>query len=202
VFMGEYAAQSDKVVSVKNRNNLECALAETAYMTNLERNATVVRMASYAPLFAHIDAWQWTLNLIWTDNLRVFGTPNYYVQQLFCRNRGDVVLTIKCSLDSENGSERLYASAVRDKSEVILKLVNPAAEPREVAIQLEGAHSIKPGATAVVLAGKDLAGENSLDAPTNISPRIVPIEVNSPSFRQTVPARAMMVLRVPVGQEN
>ena len=94
VFMGEYAAQSVAMVSPKNRNNLECALAEAAYMTGLERNADVVRMASYAPLFAHVDAWQWTPNLIWCDNLRVYGTPNYYVQQLFSRNRGDVVLPV------------------------------------------------------------------------------------------------------------
>ena len=94
VFMGEYAAQSVAIVSPKNRNNLECALAEAAYMTGLERNADVVHMASYAPLFAHVDAWQWTPNLIWCDNLRVYGTPNYYVQQLFSRNRGDVVLAV------------------------------------------------------------------------------------------------------------
>ena len=94
VFMGEYAAQSVAMVSPKNRNNLECALAEAAYLTGLERNADVVRMASYAPLFANVDAWQWTPNLIWCDNLRVYGTPSYYVQQLFSRNRGDVVLPV------------------------------------------------------------------------------------------------------------
>jgi alpha-L-arabinofuranosidase len=94
VFMGEYAAQSVAIVSPKNRNDLECALAEAAYLTGLERNADVVRMASYAPLFANVDAWQWTPNLIWCDNLRVYGTPNYYVQQLFSRNRGDVVLPV------------------------------------------------------------------------------------------------------------
>ena len=49
-------------------------------MTGLERNADVVRMASYAPLLAHVDAWQWTPDLIWFDNLRSYGTPNYYVQ--------------------------------------------------------------------------------------------------------------------------
>ncbi len=92
VFMGEYGAQSVATVSVANRNDLNCALAEAAYMTGLERNADVVRMASYAPLFANVDAWQWTPDLIWCDNLRVYGTPNYYVQQLFSRNRGDAVL--------------------------------------------------------------------------------------------------------------
>jgi alpha-L-arabinofuranosidase len=95
VFMGEYAAQSVAIASPDNKNNLECALAEAAYMTGLERNADVVRMASYAPLFAHVDAWQWTPDLIWANNLHVYGTPNYYVQKLFSVNRGDEVLPVK-----------------------------------------------------------------------------------------------------------
>jgi alpha-L-arabinofuranosidase len=94
VFMGEYAAQSVAIVSPNNRNNLECALAEAAYMTGLERNADVVRMASYAPLFANSEGWQWTPDLIWVDSLRVCSTPNYFVQQLFMQNRGDVVLPV------------------------------------------------------------------------------------------------------------
>jgi alpha-L-arabinofuranosidase len=94
VFFGEYAAQSDYIISPKNRNDLETALAEAAFMTGMERNADVVRMASYAPLFAHAEGWQWTPDLIWVDNLNVLRTPNYYVQQLFSRNRGDVVLPV------------------------------------------------------------------------------------------------------------
>ena len=97
VFMGEYAAQSIAIVSPRNQNNLECALSEAAYMTGLERNADVVRMASYAPLFGNVDGWQWTPNLIWVDSLRVYGTPNYYVQQLFSLNRGDVVVPVELS---------------------------------------------------------------------------------------------------------
>ena len=92
VFFGEYAAQSVAIVSTKNRNNLECALAEAAFMTGLERNADVVRMASYAPLFSNVDAWQWTPDMIWVDSLRAVATPNYYVQQMFTHNRGDIVL--------------------------------------------------------------------------------------------------------------
>jgi alpha-L-arabinofuranosidase len=80
VFMGEYAAQSVGVVSTKNRNDLECALAEAAYMLGLERNADVVRMASYAPLFSNTEAWQWTPDLIWVNSQNVSLTPNYYVQ--------------------------------------------------------------------------------------------------------------------------
>jgi alpha-L-arabinofuranosidase len=95
VFFGEYAAQSDKIVSVENKNNWLCALSEAAFLTGVERNADVVRMASYAPLFAHVDGWQWTPDLIWVDNLRTLRTANYQVQQQFMHNRGDVVLPLQ-----------------------------------------------------------------------------------------------------------
>jgi alpha-L-arabinofuranosidase len=94
VFFGEYAAQSVAIVSTKNRNNLECALAEAAFMTGLERNADVVRMASYAPLFANTEAWQWTPNLIWVNSLQTMATPNYYVQSMYMHHRGDQVLPV------------------------------------------------------------------------------------------------------------
>jgi alpha-N-arabinofuranosidase len=95
VFMGEYAVQSVDIVSPDNRNNLRGALAEAAFMTGLERNSDVVVMSSYAPLLGHEEAWQWRPNLIWFDNLESYATPNYYVQQLFAQNRGDVVLPVK-----------------------------------------------------------------------------------------------------------
>lgn len=95
VFMGEYAAQSVQIVSTYNRNNLRCALAEAAFLTGIERNSDVVTMSAYAPLMAHEEAWQWRPNLIWFDNLRSCGTPNYYVQQLFSLHRGDVVLPVE-----------------------------------------------------------------------------------------------------------
>jgi alpha-L-arabinofuranosidase len=72
-------------------------LAEAAFMTGLERNSDVVVMSSYAPLLGHEEAWQWRPNLIWFDNLNVYATPSYYVQQLFSRHRGDVVLPVTLS---------------------------------------------------------------------------------------------------------
>ena len=59
IFAGEYAAQSVAIASPDNKNNWECALSEAAFMTGLERNADLVVMTSYAPLFAHADAWAW-----------------------------------------------------------------------------------------------------------------------------------------------
>src|SRR5882762_109701 len=94
IFAGEYAAQSVAIASPDNKNNWDCALAEAAFMTGLERNAEVVTMCSYAPLFAHTEGWQWTPDLIWFDNLKSYGTPNYYVQKLFSSNKGTQVLPI------------------------------------------------------------------------------------------------------------
>lgn len=129
VFFGEYAAQSDKIVSVRNRNNWECALSEAAFLTGAERNADVVRMASYAPLFAHVDGWQWTPDLIWVDNLRTLRTANYHVQQQFMVNRGDVVLPVKLTGDSAPSAA---AGGVR------LSTYFGAAEFKDIVVTAEG----------------------------------------------------------------
>ena len=70
-------------------------------------------MSSYAPLFGHVEAWQWTPNLIWFDNLRSYGTPNYYVQKLFSVNRGTHVLPVLLDGSTKNGQDDLFASASR-----------------------------------------------------------------------------------------
>lgn len=188
VFFGEYAAQSDRIASIKNRNNLECAISEAAFMTGMERNAEVVTMASYAPLFAHIDGWQWTPNLIWVDNLNIYGTPNYYVQKLFANHRGDVVLPVK--LDVPDG-KRLYASATRDDAarEVIVKLVNGDNAAVELNLNLTGKARI------IELANADRSAENSFAAPAKISPveSTLTLEANKPI---RLAANSLTVLRV------
>ncbi|MFM2296172.1 MAG: hypothetical protein RLZZ350_2585 [Verrucomicrobiota bacterium] len=197
VFFGEYAAQSDAICSVENRNNLACAIAEAAYMTGLERNGEVVRMASYAPLFAHIEAWQWTPNLIWTDNLRSYGTPNYFVQKLFANYPGDVVLPAQLDLPATN-APRVFASATRDDAtgEVILKLVNGTAEARELKINLAGAGKISSSAKVSVLAGESLTAENSFAQPRAVAPVETELQIASPQFPRTLPANSLTVLRV------
>ena len=123
VFAGEYASHDHPTGKA---NNFLAALSEAAFMTGLERNADVVRLATYAPLFAHVDAWQWNPDLIWFDNLRMMRTPNYYVQQMYGMNAGTDVLNLQMDGKPVTGQDSLYASAVLDAptGEVILKLVN------------------------------------------------------------------------------
>jgi alpha-N-arabinofuranosidase len=197
VFAGEYAAQSVGIASPNNRNNWECALAEAAFVTGLERNADVVRMASYAPLFAHVDAWQWTPDLIWFDNLQSYGTPNYYVQKLFSTNKGTHILPVLLDGSPRNGQQNLYASASLDKpaGEMVLKVVNATASQREVHINLEGAKAVKTQGKAYVLASADLKAENSFETPTKVSPLERRVTAGR-EFNYILAPRSLTVLRI------
>src|SRR5215207_8236467 len=200
VFAGEYAAQSVAIASPDNRNNWECALSEAAFVTGLERNADLVRLSSYAPLFGHVEAWQWTPNMIWFDNLRSYGTPNYYVQKLFSTNRGTVLLPVLLDGSPKNGQDDLYASASLDEraGEVILKVVNTAPTRREVRISLPGAKRVNKAGRVLELSSTDLKAENSLDAPTRISPVERPLAVESGEFSYALAPNSLTVLRVGV----
>ncbi|HET7536823.1 MAG TPA: alpha-L-arabinofuranosidase C-terminal domain-containing protein, partial [Candidatus Didemnitutus sp.] len=199
VFMGEYAAQSVDVVSPLNQNNWLCALAEAAYMTGLERNADVVRMASYAPLFANYDAWQWTPNLIWTDSLHTVLTPSFHVQRLFARNRGDRVLPATLGGASAGEQKRLYATSAFDEKagEVIIKVVNATGKESSVSVELTGVHQLKSG-RLTVLQSSDVNAVNTIDAPDRVAPHETAFAPASPKFTVNLPANSFTVMRVGV----
>ena len=201
VFMGEYAAQSVGVVNVKNRNNFECALSEAAFLTGLERNADVVRMASYAPLFAHVDAWQWTPNLIWTDNLHTLRTVNYYVQSLFSQNRGDRILPVALSQLSPAEAKRFYASSTFDAAsgEVIIKLVNATTTAATTTVDLSGAKQVSAGKLTVLQSDRGDA-MNTFEAVDHVAPRESTFTPAGTKFDLTLPANSFTVVRVAVGR--
>jgi alpha-L-arabinofuranosidase len=91
VFAGEFAAHDGGA----KPNNLRSALSEAAFMTGLLRNAEVVVMSAYAPLFAKAGSTQWTPDLIWFDNTRAYGSSSYHVQAMYGRNRPDVIIPLQ-----------------------------------------------------------------------------------------------------------
>ncbi len=171
IFAGEYAAQSVATVSPNNRNNWECAFSEAAFITGLERNAEVVHLTSYAPLMAHEEAWQWSPDMIWFNNLESFGSANYYVQKLFSTNKGTDLLAITKDGKPLIGQNDLFASAVKDSNtkEVIVKLVNTSATGQEVAVDLKSV-KLQGKGTLITLTSGDVNDENSFAQPKKISP--------------------------------
>ncbi len=199
IFAGEYAGQSDKTVSVNNKNNVRTAIAEAAFLTGLERNADVVVMASYAPLFAHIDGWQWAPDLIWVDNLRSFGTVNYQVQKLYATNNGTNVLPALLNGKAVTGQDSLYASAVIDKktNEVIIKIVNSAGNDKTVSFAVEGVKKLATQASVTVLSG--LPDQiNSLDNPFEVAPVSTTQTIKGKKIDVSLKPNSFTVIRVAI----
>jgi len=194
VFAGEYAAQTTGAARPDNRNNWQAALSEAAFMTGLERNADVVRMASYAPLLAHKDAWQWVPDAIWFDNLHSYGTPNYYVQRVFASNVGTRIVPV-----TPHATDGLYTVADLDGHTLIVKAVNATPAPRPATIQINGA-TPSGNATVTTLASDDLKAENSFEHPTNIAPTTstLTIPANSTTLPRTHPPNSLTVYRIPI----
>lgn len=170
VFAGEYACHGKG----KKWNHFETSLYEAAFMTDLERNADVVDMATYAPLFAHVDGWQWRPDMIWYDNTRMFKSVSYYVQQMYACNKGTNVLPLTMNGKSVAGQEDqdgLFASAVVDKKkgEIIVKVANTSDKAQDVTLNLDGLKGSR-SATATTLQSDNMDAENTLENPNLIRP--------------------------------
>ena len=196
VFAGEYACHGKG----KKWNHFNAALLEAAFMTGMERNADIVEMATYAPLFAHIDGWQWRPDMIWFDNLRSFKSCSYYVQQMFSLNKGSNVLQLTMNGKPVAGNadqDGLFASAVYDKESnaVIVKVVNTGDKAQDITLKLNGmAGSHK--AELITFHADELTGENTLDKPETITPKSSQIEVSAPDFNASVPAKTFALYKI------
>lgn len=198
IFAGEYAAQSKFTCSPDNQNNWKCALAEAAFMTGLERNAEVVNLCSYAPLFAHVEGWQWKPDLIWFDNLKSFGSDNYYVQKLYSNNKGTQVLSMLKENKPLTGQDGLYASAAFDQNsgDIILKLVNSSEKAQTANVVLDGTKKLSPKGKITVLKSDDIDRVNSIEQPTLVSPVEREFVVKGKTINQELAPYSFTVIRI------
>ena len=198
IFAGEYAAQSDKTVSIHNKNNMATAIAEAAFMTGLERNAAVVNMASYAPLFAHDEAWQWTPDLIWVNNVQSYGTTDYYVQKLYSTNKGTHVVPALINGKPLTGQDSLYVSAVIDKktNEVIIKVVNAAGTEQINNITIEGVKKLASQGLLTTLQSDDLNSVNTFSQPQNVAPKETSVAIKGNKIKLTSLPYSFSVIKI------
>nr|WP_302828867.1 alpha-L-arabinofuranosidase C-terminal domain-containing protein [uncultured Bacteroides sp.] len=195
VFAGEYASHDH---ATGKANNFLAALSEAAFMTGLERNADVVHLATYAPLFAHVDAWQWNPDLIWFDNLRMMRTPNYYVQQMYGMNAGTDVLPLQMDGNPVAGKDSLYATAALNAPtrEVILKFVNVGSSPAKVRIDFNGLKKRRLlSGSCTYMQSSDLKAVNTLEQEV-LLPRVRPVKVKAQSLSLELQPRSFEVYRL------
>ena len=197
IFAGEYAAHAEGVTDPYKKNNWQCAMAEAAFMTGLERNADVVKMASYAPLFANIDAWQWAPDEIWFDNLHSYGTPSYYVQQLYSLNKGTDVVPLSLNHQAVTGQDGTYASAVLDNKTqtLIIKFVNTANKISDASFVVNG-KKLKTTGTLTILHSDSLDKVNSIQYPMAVSPKQQNITIAGNKIKLALKPYSFNIIRV------
>jgi alpha-N-arabinofuranosidase len=200
IFVGEWAAYEDiKPWEAPSHHlpptaSLKSALADAAWMAGMERNADLIVMQCYAPLFVNVNpgARQWRPDLIGYDGLRVYGSPSYHAIAMFSRNHGDRILKSSVS------NPALHYSATQDARTgvIYLKLVNTESAPKTIQITLRGLASLVPEATAVTLAGPSPDSSNSIDNPDQVVPVVTTLQGLKPVFTHTLAPWSVTVLRL------
>lgn len=200
VFAGEYACHGKG----KKWNHYEAAILEAAFMTGFERNADVVHMTTPAPLFAHVDGWQWRPDQIWYDNTDMFKTVSYYVQQMYATNAGTNVLSLtmdKKPVANQAGQNGLFASAAFDSKtgEVIIKVANTSKQKQTVAFNLSDIKGERTAKT-LTLCHDGMDDENSICKPELITPKTGTIQVTaagkSAVLNDELPSMSFRIYRI------
>ncbi len=188
IFVGEYAVAYN--IGSGFAATLQNALGEAAWMTGLERNSDIVAMACYAPLFANWNNQSWSPNLIYFNGTQVYGTPSYYVQQMFSLNRGDVVLPTAVAVSGNP----LYVSSslVQSTGQIIVKAVNFNNSPMSATFNVNGVASIASSATVVQLSGNP-DDTNSFASPTYIFPVTNVVNNAETNFTVSLPANSLSI---------
>ncbi|MBO7683924.1 MAG: alpha-N-arabinofuranosidase [Kiritimatiellae bacterium] len=196
VFVGEYAVTRD----VGRWGDLRAAIGEAAFMCGLERNADIVKLAAYAPLFANAKHTAWMPNLIYPMSDGNFVNPSWNVQKLFSENRGREVLQFSQEsrmMKTKDGKDcrAVQASAVRDADgSVVVKAVNCSEEPQPVTIAIAGAAVAKAGKTWFTGPGAR-ASNSPLDREA-LSERSGDAVVEGGAVAETLPPLSLTVFRV------
>lgn len=201
IFAGEYACHgAGKYADGKEKkcNHWETSLYEAAFMTGIERNADIVHMATYAPLFAHVKGWQWRPDLIWFDNSRSMKSCSYYVQQLYSHYKGSNVLSLsmdKKPVAGTEGQDGLHATACYDaeRNAVIIKVANVSDEEQEIHLNMKGSKKdlAFQKMDIITLHSDNLDAENTLDNPDQVKPVTTTLETAISDI--TVPAKTFRV---------
>ncbi len=194
VFAGEYACHGKG----KKWNHYEAAILEAAFMTGFERNADIVHMTTPAPLFAHVDGWQWRPDQIWYDQTQMFKTVSYYVQQMYATNAGTNVLpltmptteggkTVNKPVANQEGQNGLFASAAFDQAsgEVIVKVANTSQTEQPLQLNIQNMTGATE-ATTLTLSHRGMNDENSIARPELITPKAGTVAATSEKKQVTI----------------
>lgn len=195
VFVGEYAASAWGIGKYWTQNNMWSTIEEAGYLTSLERNGDLVKMASYAPTFAKIDAQCWNLNMIWFDSQNIVLTPNYFNQMLFANNTGSRYI------DTGIDVKGIYSSTSIDEEEQVIyvKLVNVNKKDIKISLDLDGFEKLN--ASSMQYMSGVRAACNSLDY-TTVVPYQKDCDITGSTVNTTINGESINVIRIYYGDND
>ena len=216
VFVGEWATRVGSPTP-----NMAGALGDAAWMCGLERNADVVMMECFAPLFVNVSqltgngrSMQWESDLIGYDALNSYGSPSYHVETMFAQNSGADILPVKAEgipmisqtppagrrggTPAPRRVAALYYSATRDAGSgmIYLKIVNADGKAQHINVQLSGVDRISSKGQAVVLAASSAADTNLIDERDKLVPHTEKVDGLSANFNREFPPYSVTVLKL------
>jgi len=216
VFVGEWATRVGSPTP-----NLAGALGDAAWMCGLERNADVVQMECFAPLFVNVSqltgngrSMQWESDLIGYDALNSYGSPSYYVETMFAQNCGTDILPVKAEgipaieqtpLAGRRGGSpaprrvsALYYSGTRDSKNgvIYLKIVNVDGKAQRVNVQFNGTTKFHAKGEAVVLSANSPSDTNSINDRDRLIPHTESARGLSANFTREFPPYSITILKL------
>ncbi len=196
VFVGEYATWCQMIGKYITRNNIWAAIEEASYMTGLERNSDVVKMASYAPTFAKINSQTWEVNLIWFDSQNIVLTPNYFNQMLFSNNLGKQVVNTQ----AYNDGCYSVTTVDQDKQIIYFKIVNTNSDKIKINLDVNGFGNVNV-ANMQYMSNKSKAACNELGS-TTVIPYQVDCSVNNNVVSTEIDGYSINIVRVAYGDND
>lgn len=200
VFAGEFAAH-DKSTQPRS-NSIYTALAEAAFMTGLEKNADIVQMASYAPLFAKENCWQWTPDMIWFNNSSICLTPNYYVQKMYSNNMGDYTVSNEITGSEPDIASTFYTTVSYDEvnDDIIIKAVNSASKKIKATFDINSSVKVSNIGKISLLAAEDPEAVNTMENPDLIKEVDFMYDGFANKFTYELEENSFTIFRIPVDQ--
>ena len=184
VYLGEYAAKDKKFVD---------ALSEALYLLHVERNADIVTMTSYAPLFCRKGTYNWDPNLIYFDNERVIPSCSYYVHQLFGNSSGDYYYGDCVEIKDKTALQEQSVVLNTATRELFVKICNASSEVKECSVDLRRFNGLAPTAELTVLSGDPMAENNFEQQP--VAPRQEELGIQK-KMSLTVGANSLIMIRI------
>jgi alpha-L-arabinofuranosidase len=189
VLVGEYGA-----IDGSPTGTLRAAVGEAAFLTGLERNSDIVIGSMYAPVIVHEGQPNWPTNLIGIDAGRSYGSPSYWVQQMFSTNLGTQVVGARLT-GAGSIKEVVTKSIHNGVTTFYVKIVNPTSQIQSARLSFFGVRSVNDAGVLIQLTG-DPSARNSLADPAAVVPQTRRVTGLGDVSRLTVPPNSVTVLRV------